>query len=237
MDCKRKFLQVNILQYFSAVLLFSVLLVPVGGFAQTNGNTKWSNSVRSLTIFQPGDAVRITVWDLSRLERSNLDLSQDYPINPEGFVILPIIGEVKVKGLTLYELSQTLEEKFKAHLIDPLVYVRPLIRITMQGAFNKPGAYHVDPSSSLWDVVAMANGPAPRCNWARMRVERGGRVAIRDLLRSFEKGISLEEVGVESGDQIIAPMRGVLSIHFLLALINFLTSLALLYLRLRDASW
>jgi protein involved in polysaccharide export with SLBB domain len=230
--CLQKY---TIYQYFRVILLLVISLSAVKGFAQNDIGSQWSKSVRSLTIFQPGDAVRITVWDLSRLERSTLDLSRDYPINPEGFIIMPIIGEVKVKGLTLYELQQILEEKFRAHLAEPLVYVRPLIRITMQGAFNKPGAYHADPSSSLWDVVAMADGPAPQCNLARMRVERGGRIAIYDLLHSFEKGISLEEVGIESGDQIIAPSRGTLNLQFLLALINFFTSVALLYLRLRDA--
>jgi protein involved in polysaccharide export with SLBB domain len=226
-----------VFQYVTIVFFIWMIVCPGTDYAQTDGIDQWRNSVRSLTIFQPGDAVRITVWDLQSLQKKAMDFSGDYPINPEGYIIMPIVGEVQVKGLTLFELEQTLEDRFKDHLPTPLVYVRPLIRITLQGAFNKPGSYHADPSSSLWDVVALADGPGPGCNLERMRVERGGKVAIRDILGYFEKGISLEEVGIESGDQIIAPTRGALNIHFLLALVNFFTSLTLLYLRLRSGSW
>ena len=233
---KRKLPNNTVFQYFRVVFFAVMMGYPCVHFAQLDRGDQWRKSVRSLTIFQPGDAVRIAVWDLQSLQKQYLDFSRDYPINPEGYIIMPIIGEVKVKGLTLYELSQTLEERFKDHLSAPLVYVRPLIRITLQGAFNKPGAYHADPSSSLWDVVALANGPGPGCNLPRMRVERGGKIAIRSVLEYFEKGISLEEVGIESGDQIIAPRRGNINIHFLLALVNFFTSLALLYIRLRSGT-
>ena len=104
-----------VLQYLRIVFLMAVMGYPYVHFAQIDRSDQWQKSVRSLTIFQPGDAVRITVWDLQSLERQYLDFSRDYPINPEGYIIMPIIGEVKVKGLTLYELSQTLEERFKDH--------------------------------------------------------------------------------------------------------------------------
>ena len=96
------------------------------------------------------------VYELYEQNRKNLDLNRDYPINPDGFIIMPLIGEVRVKGLTVYEVMKSLEEKLGQHLSEPYVYVRPLIRVTLQGAFNNPGAYHSDPSSSLWDLVALA---------------------------------------------------------------------------------
>lgn len=206
--------------------------------AQSGRELQWSESAKPLTIFQPGDAVRIQIWELYQEEsRRNLNLSGDYPINPEGFVIMPVIGEVRVKGLTVYELIQSLQEKLRAYLRDPLVYVRPLIRVTMQGEFNRPGSYRVDPSSSLWDLVALAGGPTAYCNLERMRMERGGEIVIKRLLESFERAYSLEEVGIESGDQIIAPPRGGVDVRTLIAVINLLTSLLLLYFRVRTGRW
>jgi polysaccharide export outer membrane protein len=205
--------------------------------AQTTNQFQWSNSVRSLTIFQPGDAVRIQIWELYQEERRNLNLSGDYPINPEGYIIMPIVGEIRVKGLTVYELMQALEEKFTAYLRNPYIHVRPLIRITMQGSFNEPGAYRTDPQSSLWDLVALAGGPDQRCDLRKMRVERGGKVVIKNVLSSFEKGISLEEVGIESGDQIIAPPRGGLNLGFFIGIVNLFASITLLYLRLQSGHW
>jgi protein involved in polysaccharide export with SLBB domain len=203
----------------------------VNSFAQVVQDSQWSKSAKSLTIFQPGDAVSIQVWELYQGPRG--DLSGEYPIDREGKIIMPIIGEVGVKGLTAYELTQTLEEKFRAYLKNPYVHVRPLIRMTMQGQFNRPGAYRIDPARSLWDLVRMAGGPTGNCDLRRMKVERGGKVAIKSLLTEFEKGYSLEEVGIESGDQIIAPPRGRMNIGVLIGVVNLAALLVLLYLRLR----
>jgi protein involved in polysaccharide export with SLBB domain len=211
------------------------LLVLTGGLqAQTGGaNARWSNSAKSLTIFQPGDAVRIRVWQLYEEQNRNINLDNDYPINNAGFIIMPLIGEIKVRGLTVYELMVALTEKLKQYMQNPYVEVHPLIRLTMQGAFNRPGSYRVDPSSSLWDLVAEAGGPSANCNLKKMVVERGGKAVIKDLLKSFENGYSLEEVGIESGDQIIAFPRGIIDIGTLLVIINLFASMLLLYLRLR----
>jgi polysaccharide export outer membrane protein len=218
------------------VILFFMLLSDKL-FCQTNFNFQWSESVKSLTIFQPGDAVQIQIWELYQEERRNLNLSGDYPINPEGYIIMPIIGQVKVKGLTVFELMQLLREKFMLYLKNPYICVRPLIRVTMQGAFNRPSSYRVDPSNSLWDLVDMAGGPAANCDLRRMWVERSGKVVIKSLLESFEKGYSLEEVGIESGDQIIAPARGRWNLGMLISVVNLLASIFLLILRLKSGIW
>jgi protein involved in polysaccharide export with SLBB domain len=205
-------------------------------FAQTGYEPRWSKSAKSLTIFQPGDAVRIQVWELYQEQRRNLNLSADYPINPQGFIIMPLVGEVKVKGLTVYELMQTLDTKLSQYLKNPYIYVSPLIRITMQGAFNRPGSYRVDPQSSLWNLVALAGGPRADCNLKGIWVERGGRRAIKNLLESFEKGYSIEEIGIESGDQIIAPPRRGLNLGMIIGIVNLMASLVLIYIRIRYGS-
>lgn len=228
----------QILQYVRVVVFLYVyfLFNVIPAQSQPLPGPNWSKTAGSLTIFQPGDAVRIQVWELySEGGNSTLgnNLSQDYPINPGGYIIMPLLGEIKVKGLTVYELMQDLQEKLKAYMRNPLVYVQPLIRLTFQGAFNRPGAFRVPPSSSLWDVVALAGGPRGDCDLSKLSVERGGKVVIESMLDSFERGYSLEDIGIESGDQILAPARGRVNIYTLLSIINLLTSLALLYLRLQ----
>jgi len=226
-----------ILQCVIVVFLGSLFLFTLKSFGQDQFDMNWRNSVKSLTIFQPGDAVRIRVWELYQGGNRNLNLNGDYPIDTEGIIIMPIIGEIRVKGLTQYELMQLLEEKLKAYLRNPYVYVRPLIRITMQGAFNRPGSYRVDPSSSLWDLVRQAGGPRSDCDLRKIEVERGGKVVIKDLLKSFEEGFSLEDVGIQSGDQIKVPQRGTMNLGVLLSMINLVASIVLLYLRLRYRTW
>jgi len=232
----KRFNRLQIFQYVMLFLFLCNLMLYREGNGQANMQFR-SKSAKSLTIFQPGDAVRIQIWELYEEARSNFNLSGDYPIDPEGFIIMPLLGEIKVRGLTVYELAQTLQEKLKAYLRNPYVLVRPLIRLTMQGSFNRPGSYLVDPASSLWALVAQAGGPSSNCDLHGMTVERGGQVVLRKLLQGFEKGISLEEVGIESGDQIIAPARSVFDLSLMIGLINLLASVILLYLRLRTGSW
>jgi len=216
---------------FGIAWIVMELPAPCPVLAQDRGDSRWSKSAGTLTIFQPGDAVRIQVWDLYE-ERSTLNLSNDYPIDPQGNVIMPILGEIKVKGLTVFELKKVLEDKLKAYLRNPLVAVQPLIRITLHGAFIRPGAYRVPPSVSLWEAIALSGGPRGDCDLKRLAIERGGKKVIPNLLDSFEKGYSLEDIGVESGDQIFAPTKGFWNLNIFMAFVNLLTSLALLYLRL-----
>jgi len=226
-----------VFQYVIVLFLGSIIIFSLKIFGQDQFQTNWQNSVKSLTIFQPGDAVRIRVWELYQGGNRNLNLNGDYAINMDGIIILPIIGEIRVRGLTQYELMQLLEDKLKAYLRNPYVYVRPLIRVTMQGAFNRPGSYRVDPSASLWDLVKIAGGPRSNCDLRKIEVERGGKVIIKDLLKSFEEGFSLEEVGIESGDQIMVPQRRSMDLGVLLGMINLVASIVLLYLRLRYRTW
>ncbi len=221
----------------TAVLLCFFLGTSAGLHSQTGASQpRWSKSAKSLTIFQPGDAVRIRVWELYQEQATNINLNGDYPINQSGFIVMPLIGEVKVRGLTVYELMSTLQEKLKEYLHNPYIEVHPLIRLVMQGSFNRPGSYRVDPANSLWDLVAEAGGPAANADLRKMAVERSGKVVIKDLLQSFENGYSLEEVGIESGDQIIAYPRGSIDIATLLVMLNLFASMFILYLRLRYGS-
>jgi polysaccharide export outer membrane protein len=216
--------------------IFLGVFAPGKGMAQNN--SQWTNSVTGLTVFKPGDGVRIRVWDLFE-KRDTEDLNSDYPINPEGFIVMPLIGEVRVKGVTPLELQKELEKQFRAYLEMPYVLVSPLIRLTLQGAFNKPGTYYAEPTTSVWNAIALADGPKVGLNLTGLRVQRGGKVVIpaKKFYKAYENGLSLEEVGVESGDQIIGPMSGGLNIYFFINLVNLFASILLLYLRISTGNW
>ena len=66
-----------------------------------------------------------------------------------------------------------------------------------------------------------------------MRIRRGGRVVIKDLLASFEQGHSLKDIGVRSGDQVEAEFKDRLTMRDIIDYTNFLVSLAVLYIQIR----
>ena len=209
-----------------------------GGKLMAQDQSQWPNSVSSMAIFLPGDGVRIRVWDLYQ-QRNTENLNSDYPINPDGFIVMPLVGQVMVKGVTPLELQNELTRRFQSYLEMPYVLVSPLIRITLQGAFNKPGVYYAEPNSSVWNAIALADGPNGFCNLSRMRVERGGKVAIPSnvFYKAYENGASLEETGVVSGDQIIGPQQSGINLYFFINLVNLFATIVLLYLRITTGTW
>jgi len=150
--------------------------------------------------FAPGSAIQVTIWQ-------EPDLSGDFSIDSRGYVILPLIGKVNVSRFTPESLESYLQEEYASYLRNPIIQTLPLIRVSVLGYVREPGLYRVEPDRPLWDVIAMAGGPSDRGDVTRMFVSRQGLVRIESLLDAYEEGISMREVGIESGDQIIVPTR------------------------------
>jgi len=192
----------------------------------------------SKEILRIGDAVRVEIWDIAAATTSDnknslSNIQDDYIIDANGRILMPIIGLVSVYGKTPKEVEEILVERYKEWFKEPFVYIRPLIRITVMGEVARPGAYRTDPRSSLWELLANAGGTTSSADLKKMVVFRGGEKVIGDLLKSFENAISLEEVGIQSGDQILVPSRGGFHITDILTYANFAASLTLIYLRIQ----
>ncbi|MFQ5707561.1 MAG: polysaccharide biosynthesis/export family protein [bacterium] len=196
------------------------------------GQSRAEQRARTLT-FRKGDAIRLTIWQPLRIgegKNHSLDINGDYPIDSRGHVFLPLVGDVKVVGHNTETLANLLKEKFSPYYQDPVIIVNPLIRVTMQGAFNRPGTYLVKPDASLWELVDLAGGPSDRSNLQKMWVERGGKIINGNLLGSFEKGYSLREIGIVSGDQILVPQRGHFTLRDAFDILRFGVTILNLYI-------
>lgn len=107
----------------------------------------------------PGDVIEITVFEVE-------ELSKPAVLSPDGAVALPLIGAVKLAGLTAPEAAVRLCELYGNNLIrDPQISVsvkeyhsQP---VSVLGAVSKPGVYHLRGPRRLSDLLAMAEGLAP----------------------------------------------------------------------------
>lgn len=209
----------------SFLLIFHLFMLSLGWAAPL---PQW----RSMT-FQRGDALRLTIWQPYRVangQRTNLEINGDYSIDSRGYAFFPLIGEVKVVGHNPESLARLLREEFSPYFQDHMVVVKPLIRVSMQGAFNRPGTYLAEPDASLWELVDLAGGPSENSDLKGMVVERGGEVVIKNLLGSFERGYSLQEIGIQSGDQILLPNRGGFRVRDAFEILRFGISILQLYI-------
>ena len=97
-------------------------------------------------ILGPGDGLEIELVDLP-------ELSGLFSIGPDGTLYLPRLRALYVEGMTVDELQILLTEKFKTYVINPQVYIRPLIyrpiRVYVGGEVKRPGYYTLSSNQNL----------------------------------------------------------------------------------------
>ena len=105
-----------------------------------------------------GDAVRVTV-------HQQPDLLTEARINERGMITMPLIGEVKLAGMSQHEAAGAISERYKKgeFLRNPQVSVAVVTvrsrQVSVLGAVTRPGRYPLDDTSyQLSDVIAAAGG-------------------------------------------------------------------------------
>lgn len=128
-----------------------------------------------------GDAVRVTVFQQP-------DLTLETRIDEKGAISMPLIGEVKVAGLTTTAAGNQIGEALKRgkYLNNPQVNVAITTlrsrQVSVLGMVARPGRYPLDETSSqLADVIAAAGGILPTGS-ETVLVSRDGKDQKVDLL-------------------------------------------------------
>lgn len=77
--------------------------------------------------------------------QSNSQVFLDYLVDADGNIDFPVLGKVKLLGLTVEEAKELIKEKLsEGYLKDPIVNVRILnFRITVLGEVGSPGTYPI----------------------------------------------------------------------------------------------
>jgi polysaccharide export outer membrane protein len=106
------------------------------------------------------DFVSITVSDLDEESTSQFNLKNTnnqitgysngsniligYLIDNEGMVNLPVLGKIKLEGLSKKQAIEIIEEKLKLYLKNPVVNITiQNYKITVLGEVNIPGTYRI----------------------------------------------------------------------------------------------
>ena len=116
----------------------------------------------------PGDKIRLTVY-------GEEDLSGEFEVGSAGEVSLPLIGAVRVAGLTLRGFTSLAELKYReGYLKHPRVSVevinyRP---IYVLGEVNNPGVYEYVNHMTVLQAVVLAGGYTYRANKDKVKIVR-----------------------------------------------------------------
>ena len=104
----------------------------------------------------PGDLLKVSVIELEEIDNQ-------YRVDNLGFLNIPYLGRVEVKGATIMDLQDTITEKLKAYVNNPQVLIdileynyRP---ISVIGAVKKPGKLErITQNLSLIDAISQSGG-------------------------------------------------------------------------------
>lgn len=108
-----------------------------------------------------GDVISIIVFDEKELSLEKVKLSD------AGSISYPMLGEIRVLGLTVSELQQKLTNGLKGvYLIDPKVTVAidRYRDVFVNGQVHKPGNYPYQPGLTVRKAISIAGGFKDRAN-------------------------------------------------------------------------
>jgi polysaccharide export outer membrane protein len=154
------------------VLLLSALALP--GLAQNPDK------------LGPGDTVHVTVFQQP-------DLTTDARINERGSIEMPLVGGIKVAGLSTTEAAKTISDALKdgQYLKQPQVAVALTTvrsrQVSMLGLIVRPGRYPLEEAhTKLPDLVAAAGGIAAGGSEDITVIRDGKSEKVSALAKDFE---------------------------------------------------
>jgi len=163
------------LKKITLVISMLFLLIGCGSLDSEYQLVQGKQSRQSESISVPKGSVEYRILPQDRLkvvfyrdpqqgaEVSTTELGQDMSkngilVNVAGYVTLPLIGKVKVAGLTQTQAADRITQRLKKYLNSPSVYVEVMNkRIYVLGEVNKPGVVKLDREKmTLFEAIAFS---------------------------------------------------------------------------------
>jgi polysaccharide export outer membrane protein len=195
--------------------------------ARQNAATDAAVAVEGLPAQQPGtaektqdldrSALKVGVGDLLEMRVFGIpDLTDSVRIATDGTISLPLVGSVKVDGLTLDQAQRTIETKLKegGFVRDPHVTltVKEFVTqgISVMGEVMRPGVYPLLGTRRLFDALSAAGGTTAKAGKlvSITRREHTGEPILVGL-SSDPIIASKSNVEVYPGDTIVVSKAGI----------------------------
>ncbi len=155
----------------------------------------------------PGDVLEIVY-------RYTPEFNQTVTIHPDGFVVLEIVGDLKLGGLTLEESRKTMIEKAGVRLKDPEItlllkeFQKPYFIVS--GEVAQPGKFEMREDITALQAVLMAGGFKDSAKSSQIVIFRKINAEFAEVkllnLKKIKQTSDLEnDLTLEAGDIIFVP--------------------------------
>jgi len=158
-------------------------------------------------IVGDADVLRINVWKQPEISQLSV------VVRPDGMVSVPLVGEVKVTGLTPVQIEAMLVADLKQYVNEPRVTVSVSEigskTVYVTGEVQHPGAYPLVGPVDVLQIVAKAGGVTPYAHRRSVFVLRqinGKKQKIPVNYSRIFRGQNPEQnIDLQPGDTVVVP--------------------------------
>ena len=168
-------------------------------------------------VVGPQDVLTITVWDQT-------DLSGKFTVEADGSFTFPMIGRVKVGGLTLRQVEDVLKKRladgyFRNPQLSVAVEQYRSQRMFVVGEVRNPGSYPLTGDMTLIEVLARAGSTTPNASGEAIIVRppagnttsgpvlpgQGESEVVKVDIKELQNGAMSLNLALRDGDTIFVP--------------------------------
>jgi len=155
-------------------------------------------------VLGPGDEVEIAVYGAS-------DLSQHTRVSADGNISVPLVGYIRVAGLTSSEAEGAIEEQLRQNNIlnnpQVSVFVKQYTAssVSVVGEVARPGSYSTLGPHRLFDIIQAAGGLTDKAANRAVISHRGSEETTTVELPRDPAKMALSNVDIKPGDTLVVP--------------------------------
>jgi polysaccharide export outer membrane protein len=162
----------------------------------------------------PGDILQVFVW-------KEAELSREVRVRPDGYLTVPLAGDLFAVGKTLRGLAAELAQQLGTFVTEPVVTVTLkesiALRFFVVGEVGRPGEFPLLGRTTVMQALALAGGFQEYAKKDEVKILRqelvvaGGRVRTQEIAipinyKDLADGRGLQgDVVLKPGDVIVVP--------------------------------
>ena len=146
-------------EVLSIASMFCLLLSPNSATPQEVPATKPPQDQFPAYVLGPADVITLHAIDVEEVSNKPIWIDTD------GFINLPLVGRLKVAGMTTQEAESLLNDRLRTYVKDPHVVVavtefrsQP---VSVLGMVGSPGVHQLQGRKTLLEILSLAGGMKP----------------------------------------------------------------------------
>jgi len=149
------------------------------------------------------------------------EMNRNIKILPDGKIQYPLVGNIRVEGLTVNQLKELLRERLLKYFVDPQIDINVTStgsqKILVLGEENRPGVYQLEGPKTVIEAVSEAGGFTLDAKEKNVMLIRGvpsnPQPTILDIEAALKKRDMAQNVALQKWDIVYVPATTIANVE------------------------